>query len=149
MKTATEVRKRQAQTGSGHPAHGGAHGKWPFIRHYLEMVVAMFVGMAVLGGVLRGTLPLAGLEYPTQPELASLMMAFEMSVGMVVWMRYRGHNWPSTLEMVGAMFAPAIVLFPLLWLGVISGESVLMLEHIAMFPLMLLVMLRRRSEYGG
>jgi len=149
MRTETEVRKQGAQTGSGHAAHGDAHGKWPFVRHYLEMVVAMFVGMAVLGGALRGALALAGSEYPTQPELASLVMAFEMSVGMVVWMRYRGHDWAPTLEMVGAMFAPAIVLFPLLWLGIISGESVLMLEHIAMFPLMLLVMLRRRSEYGG
>jgi len=150
MKTATEVHELRVQTGSGHPTHVGAHGKWPFIRHYLEMVVAMFVGMAVLGAALRGALALAGLEYPSQyPELASLVMAFEMSVGMVVWMRYRGHGWASTLEMAGAMFAPAIVLFPLLWLNVISGESLLLLEHLAMFPLMLLVMLRRRSEYGG
>jgi hypothetical protein len=50
--------------------------------------------------------------------------------------------------MAGAMFAPAIALFPLLWLGVVSGDSLLLLEHVAMFPLMFLVMLRRRGEYG-
>jgi hypothetical protein len=72
-----------------------------------------------------------------------------MSVGMVVWMRHRGHGWASTLEMAGAMFAPALALFPLLWLGVISGDDLLVLEHLAMLPLMFLVMLRRRTEYGG
>ena len=38
---------------------------------------------------------------------------------------------------------------PLLWLGLIDGEALLVLEHLAMFPLMFLVMLRRRDEYGG
>jgi hypothetical protein len=39
-------------------------------------------------------------------------------------------------------------LFPLLWLGVITGEDLLVLEHLVMFPLMYLVMRRRRAEYG-
>jgi hypothetical protein len=114
------------------------------------MVTAMLVGMLVLGGALRGALALAGLRYPTQyAELVALEMAVTMSVGMAAWMRHRGHRWASTLEMVGAMFAPAVALVPLLWLGVISGDALLVLEHLAMFPLMFLVMLRRRAEYGG
>jgi hypothetical protein len=76
-------------------------------------------------------------------------MAATMSVGMVAWMRHRGHRWASTLEMTGAMFAPAVALVPLLWLGVITGDALLLLEHLAMFPLMFLVMRRRRAEYGG
>ncbi len=149
MNTATETQRPAAQTGS-HRAHGGTSRRRHFLRHYLEMVVAMFVGMAVLGGVVRGILALAGLEFPDQyPELTSLEMAINMSIGMVVWMRYRGHSWVSTLEMAGAMFVPLIVLFPLLWLDVIDGGSLLMIEHIAMLPLMYLVMLRRRGEYGG
>jgi hypothetical protein len=60
-----------------------------------------------------------------------------------------GHGWASTLEMVGAMFAPAVALLPLLWLGVIAGDPPLVLEHLAMLPLMFLVMLRRRAENGG
>ena len=144
MRTATE-------TQGPHPAHGSTgNRRWRFLRHYLEMVAAMFAGMAVLGGAVRGTLALAGSEFPTQnAELSSLEMAFTMSIGMVVWMRYRGHGWVSTLEMAGVMFVPAIVLFPLLWVDVLAGESLLMIEHIAMLPLMYLVMLRRRSEYGG
>jgi hypothetical protein len=76
-------------------------------------------------------------------------MAVTMSVGMVAWMRHRGHGWASTLEMAGAMFTPAVALVPLLWLGVIAGDTLLLLEHLAMFPLMYLVMRRRRAEYGG
>lgn len=151
MRTATETQRPEAQIGRANAIRTGIRGRrWNFLRHYIEMVAAMFVGMAVLGAAVRGILALAGLEFPAQyPELTSLEMALNMSIGMVVWMRYRGHSWVSTLEMAGAMFVPAFVLFPLLWLGVISGESLLALEHMAMLPLMFLVMLRRRSEYGG
>jgi hypothetical protein len=119
-----------------------------FFRHYLEMVVAMFVGMAVLAAARAGVVAVTGLDYPSAPELAALLMAFDMSVGMVVWMRYRGHAWAGSLEMVAAMFAPAVVLAPLSWLGVISGELLMILTHVAMLPLMLVVMLRRRAEYA-
>lgn len=151
MTTTSETQRPVAQTGGPNAIRTGTGGRrWNFLRHYLEMVAAMFVGMAVLGAAVRGILALAGLEFPSQyPELTFLEMALNMSIGMVVWMRYRGHSWVSTLEMAGAMFFPAVVLFPLLWLGVISGESLLALEHMAMLPLMFLVMLRRRSEYGG
>lgn len=130
----------EARTGRGH-----------FLRHYLEMVAAMFVGMLVLGAAVRGVLALAGVDYSMTryPEAASLEMAFDMSVGMVVWMRYRGHGWASSMEMTGAMFAPLLVLFPLLWLDVIDAESLMLLEHLAMLPLMFLIMLRRRDEYGS
>jgi hypothetical protein len=47
--------------------------------------------------------------------------------------------------MAGAMFAPAVALVPLLWLGAIAGDALLVLDHLAMFPLMFLVMLRRRQ----
>jgi hypothetical protein len=151
MKQADQVRTPPAQTGRRHPTHpAGGHGRWRFLRHYLEMVAAMMVGMVVLGAALRGVLALAGLGVPTRyPELAALEMAFTMSVGMAAWMRHRGHRWASTLEMAGAMFAPAVALVPLLWLGVISGDTLLALEHLAMLPLMYLVMVRRRTEYGG
>nr|WSY49035.1 hypothetical protein OG999_01995 [Streptomyces sp. NBC_00886] len=125
------------------------HGRWHFARHYLEMLAAMVVGMLVLGAVTDAILSLAGTELSTSrhPEPAALEMAFDMSVGMAVWMRHRGHGWATTLEMCGAMFAPALVLFPLLWSDVIGPDSVITLEHLAMLPLMLVVMLRRRSEY--
>jgi hypothetical protein len=151
MKTADQVRTPRTPGGSEPPARAAAgHRGQGFLRHYLEMVAAMLVGMVILSAAVRGIVALAGLQYPTQyPELAALEMAFTMSAGMVVWMRHRGHRWASTLEMAGAMFAPAVALFPLLWLGLIAGDDLLLLEHVGMLPLMYLVMLRRRAEYRG
>ena len=129
MRTTDNVRTPPAQTGSRHPTPAaGGHRRWRFLRHYLEMVTAMLVGMVAVGAAVRGVLALTGRELPAQyPELAALEMAATMSVGMVAWMRHRGHRWASTLEMAGAMFAPAVALFPLLWLGVITGDSLLVL----------------------
>ncbi|GAA4582050.1 hypothetical protein GCM10023194_15440 [Planotetraspora phitsanulokensis] len=118
-----------------------------FTWHYIEMLITMFAGMILLG-LLLGAAGL-GFSHERDPELAYLLMAFEMSAGMAAWMRYRGHRWAPTLEMCGAMFAPALPVFPLLWLDVIDGESLMVVAHMAMFPLMLAAMLWRRDEYIG
>jgi flagellar biosynthetic protein FliP len=115
------------------------------------MVVAMFAGMLVLGGALRGVLALAGVDYSMDrhPELMILEMGLTMAVGMGAWMRFRRHGWASTLEMSGAMLVPGVLVVPLVALDVMSGGAAMTVEHIAMFPLMLAVMLRRRDEYLG
>jgi hypothetical protein len=121
-----------------------------FLWHYVEMIIAMGVGMLVLGlarAVLFGLLDVE-VSSGTQPEIAALLMAFDMSVGMVVWMRYRGHRWAPTMEMVAAMFAPVVLLAPFTLAGLMSGHGLMMVMHIAMLPLMLAVMLRRRDEYS-
>jgi hypothetical protein len=123
-----------------------ARPRWGrFALHYVEMIVAMFVGMFALD-LLWSALGV-GFSFDRDPELGYLLMAFDMSVGMAVWMRVRGHAWAPTLEMCGAMFAPVVPLFPLLWLGAIDGMTLMMVAHVAMFPLMLAVMLRRRGEF--
>lgn len=116
-----------------------------FARHYVEMIIAMFAGMIVLG-LLENA---AGLDLPHEryPEPAYLVMAVNMSAGMAAWMRLRGHGRRGTLEMCGAMFAPALPLFPLIWLGVIDGMVMMTIAHVIMFPLMLAVMFWRRDEY--
>jgi flagellar biosynthetic protein FliP len=121
-----------------------------FLWHYVQMIIAMVVGMLVLGPARSGLLGLFDVELSsaTQPELAALLMAFDMSVGMVVWMRYRGHGWASTMEMVAVMFAPVVLLAPFTLPGLMSGHALMMVMHIAMLPLMLAVMLRRRAEYS-
>ena len=78
MKPAAHVRTPRAPTD---PA--ARLGRSRFLRHYLEMVAAMLVGMVALGAALRGVLALAGLPYPTRyPELTALEMALTMSAGM-------------------------------------------------------------------
>lgn len=144
-----DIAPPQAHTG-GPGTRAGDHSRRHLYRHYAEMLLAMFAGMAVLGAAAQGVVAVAGWELPARsPELMSLEMALSMAVGMVVWMRHRGHGWPGTLEMAGAMVASAVALWPLLWLGVITGGWLLTLEHLLMLPLMYLLMRRRRSEYAA
>jgi predicted permease len=114
-----------------------------FARHYAEMVVAMLLGMLVLG------LPLA-LLLPEGPEIELITMASTMTVPMVAWMRHRGHGWQPAWEMSAAMFVPTFAALGLLWGGLVDGtHTLMMIQHTAMFPLMLVAMLLRPSEYTG
>ena len=116
-----------------------------FIRHYFEMLIAMFVGMGVLAGVPAA----AGLELDAV-EPALLWMAFTMSVPMVAWMRYRGHGWAPSWEMTASMFIPSFAAIALLWTGVAEEHGTLMaIQHAGMLPAMLVAMLLRRDEYSG
>jgi hypothetical protein len=127
-------------------------GALHFLRHLGEMLIAMVAGMIVLGALDRGILAAAGTSAShvrdTAPELVALVMACNMSVGMTVWMRHRGHSWAMVAEMAGAMFVPAAGAIALYWGGVIESEAILALEHAAMIPAMVAVMLLRRSEYS-
>ena len=116
-----------------------------FIRHYFEMLLAMFIGM----GVLAGGLAMAGVEFASI-ELELLWMAFTMSLPMVAWMRYRGHGWAPSGEMTASMFIPSFAAIALLWIGAVEAHGALMgIQHVAMFPAMLIAMLLRRDEYAG
>lgn len=123
-----------------------------FARHLGEMLLAMVVGMMVLGALDRAIVAAAGASVDdlrdTVPEGVALVMAFNMTVGMTVWMRHRGHSWARVAEMAGAMFVPAIAAIVLFWCAVIHSESILALEHAAMLPAMVAVMLLHRSEYS-
>ena len=74
-----------------------------FARHYLEMVVAMLVGMIALGplwSLAGAALGLSAVLH--RPEPMVLVMATNMSIAMCAWMRYRGHGWAATLQMAAA-----------------------------------------------
>jgi hypothetical protein len=115
-----------------------------FIRHYVEMLIAMFVGMGVLGGGVAA----AGVDVEPA-ELALLWMAFTMSVPMVAWMRYRGHGWAASAEMTASMFVPSFAAIALISMGALGEGGAMAIQHVAMFPAMLGVMLLRRDEYSG
>jgi hypothetical protein len=119
-----------------------------FIRHYVEMVVAMFLGMAILALPARALLGTAGTSWSELgPEAMFLAMAVEMTVPMVAWMRYRCHSWRPCIEMSAAMFVPTFVAIGL-HAGGVAGAGVLMgAEHVAMLLAMLASMLLRPAEY--
>ena len=123
-----------------------------FIRHYVEMVVAMFLGMAVLGvpaGWALGAVGSSWSELTTDaPSLMFLGMAMTMTVPMVGWMRYRGHGWRAGAEMSASMLVPTFAAIGLLELGVVGSTGFLLTaEHVAMLLGMLGVMLLRPAEY--
>lgn len=139
---------RAVETRSMVSAHGARH----FFRHLGEMVLAMVVGMMGLGALERGILAAAGTSAShvrdTAPEVVALVMAFNMSAGMAVWMRHRGHAGARIAEMTGAMFVPGLAAIALFWGGLIESGAILALEHVAMLPAMIAVMLVHRGEYS-
>ena len=124
-----------------------------FARHYVEMVAAMVLGMALLWLPFGWALNAAGMTmselHDDAPALMLLSMAVLMTVPMVAWMHHRGHSWERGGEMAAAMFVLALALLVLFWLGVISAHVVLPLELALMIPSMVLVMLCRVDEYSG
>jgi hypothetical protein len=123
-----------------------------FLCHYVEMVLVMLAGMAVLGS---GLLLLAAafgagrseLEQDA-PALVLLGMGFSMTVPMVGWMWFRGHSWAANREMAAAMIVPTLATVGLLWSGAVQDlDTLLGIQHMVMFPAMFAVMLWRREEY--
>lgn len=124
----------------------------PFWRHFVEMSMAMWVGMG-LGALFFGLLFAAFGTSRDQirlhhAALLVLLMGFEMIAGMVAWMRYRGHGWRGCAEMAGAMVAPAIPLIACLQLHVLGFGATNGLYMASMPVAMLALMFYRRREYS-
>jgi hypothetical protein len=129
-------------------AAGGA-SKRAFARHFGEMVLAMFLGMMVLGGLAELLFAAAGSSLADQSGGAQvILMGFNMTVPMVIWMRYRGHAAPRNVEMAMSMIVPSIAAAALAWAGALETGAALGLQHAVMIPAMLGVMLWRYREYS-
>jgi hypothetical protein len=123
-----------------------------FVRHYVEMVVAMFLGMVVLGAPAGWALGAVGSSWSElntdAPALMLLGMAVTMTVPMVSWMRYRGHGWRANAEMSASMLVPTFAAIAVLEGALVQDVGfLLILEHVAMLLGMLGVMLMRPTEY--
>ena len=117
-----------------------------FLRHYGEMVLAMFLGMAILGFPVDRAMSAAGAD---SDAFMFLGMATTMTVPMVGWMLYRGHGWRANAEMSASMFVPTFAVIGVLTTGILTDIGVLMLvEHVAMLLAMAGVMLLRPDEYA-
>jgi hypothetical protein len=134
---------------------GGAreHRRRTFVRHVVEMTVAMMLGMCILGMAFREIhVALFGTGFDSawhqHTELAVFAMTFNMTLPMVLWMHHRGHVWERSGEMAGAMFLLALVLLAVFWVGAISADAVLPLEMALMLPAMIGVMALRYNEYA-
>jgi hypothetical protein len=116
-----------------------------FVRHFVEMTVAMFAGMFALA-------PLWSLAWPGYADdvtVNAMVMATNMTIGMVAVMLWRRHSALAIVEMSLAMYLPFLALLVPYWLGGVSGHAVMMAGHGLMLPAMLAAMLLRRHEYLG
>ncbi len=140
----------QAATQQVHPAATSGHrfamtsATRHFVRHYVEMVVAMFVGMVALGALQQAVWP----ALTARADIGLMVMATNMSIGMGAWMRFRGHSWRGIAEMSASMYLPFVVLLVPLWTGAMGEHAVMGWGHVLMFPAMALAMLLRPSEYS-
>jgi len=122
-----------------------------FIWHFVEMCLAMCIGGITLNVLFF--LGAAQLGYPDlterYPEFSILIIGILLAMPMTAWMRFRGHEWRSTLEMASTSIILAILLIGASWLGVIPKSD--MLEWIKRLAclVMLIPMLFRLDLYTG
>jgi hypothetical protein len=129
-------------------AHSGG-SKRAFARHFGEMVLAMVVGMVVLGGAAELLFAAAGSSLSDQSGGVQVMlMGFNMTVPMVIWMSYRGHAAPRNVEMALSMVVPSVAAAVLAWAGVLESGAAFGVQHAVMVPAMLGVMLWRYEDYS-
>jgi hypothetical protein len=124
-------------------------GWLPFIRHYIEMVLAMAAGMVALMPAWTLALQAAGAPHLLDhAEPMALAMATDMALGMGAWMAFRRHGWRDIAEMTAAMYLPFMILFPATLASAMTSGALMVAGHLLMLAAMLAVMLRRRDHYG-
>ena len=120
--------------------------RFHFVRHLLEMMVAMWIGMP-LGRVLFAAIYGSGSnEAVLRHDVAwTLVMALAMTVPMVAVMLYRGHSRRSAGEMAAAMIAPALPFLGLEIGHLISGPIAGPYMCVSMLAMLALIVYRRRE----
>ncbi|HYF24902.1 MAG TPA: hypothetical protein VD931_04100 [Baekduia sp.] len=112
-----------------------------FLVHYAEMVLAMILGMALLGP------PLGAIPGDGRGQML-LVMGISMTVPMVAWMHHRGHSRRANAEMAASMLVPTGLAIAVHGAGLIEDfDAVMVGEHVVMLLAMAGVMLARPSEY--
>ena len=122
-----------------------------FVWHLIEMCLAMCIGGIPL--IILFFVGAAKIGYPDlfqqSPELSVLVVGFILSLPMTAWMRFRGHDWQSTLEMASTTLILAILLVGLGWLGILARDSLFGWLTRFACPIMIIPMLFRLEMYTG
>jgi hypothetical protein len=115
------------------------------------MCAVMCIGALVLSVLFFGAAGLLGYtDLPQQyPELSVLVIAINLSVPMLAWMRFRGMDWRPTLEMAGSTMVVGLLLIAAYWLGIVPKSSLIDVQTSLACPVMLVVMLFRFRLYSG
>ena len=130
------------------PRRPNLAGWAPFVRHYIEMVLAMVIGMVALMPLEMWAVQAAGApRLLNGVEVMTLVMATDMAIAMGAWMAYRRHGWRDIAEMSAAMYLPFVIFFPATVTGVMTSGAMMAAGHALMLVAMLAVMLWRRDHY--
>lgn len=122
-----------------------------FARHLAEMCVVMCAGAVVLSVLFFGGAALVGYDdLPrSAPELSVLVIAVNLSVPMLLWMRFRGMGWRHTLEMSGSTMVVGLLLIAAYWSDVVARDSLVEIQTSLACPVMLAMMLFRFRVYSA
>jgi hypothetical protein len=120
-----------------------------WLAHLLEMVVAMMVGMAVLGPQVEAIAAALGQPdvHHRVPQVAILLMALEMAVPMALWMNHRGHGHRGVAEMSAVMVLPALAFVGGAAVGWIATPALMSAYHATMYIGMIALMAYRRRDF--
>jgi hypothetical protein len=122
-----------------------------FVWHYVQMSIAMCLGMLLPVGLILSALGLSHIV-SRSPEASALVMTAEMVFGMAAWMRIRRHPWRHTVEMSAGMSASTVVVAAASLAGLlphttVQSGTVFMLMWAGMLGAML-VRWRHYAQYG-
>jgi hypothetical protein len=108
-------------------------------------------GAAVLSVLFVGAAALLGLDdLPrTAPGVSVLVIAVNLSVPMLVWMRFRGMAWQLTLEMAGSTMVVGLLLIAGYWLDFVARDSLVEIQTSLACPVMIAAMLLRFRLYSA
>lgn len=121
---------------------------WNFARHFLEMCVAMCIGVAMANVILGAASSVTGLDVrQTAPVLTVAALAVFITLPMVAWMRFRGMEWRPILEMcaAGIIVVAAAAGLGLMSATLVSAGTLCGLECVGM----VIAMLFRYDLYSG
>jgi hypothetical protein len=95
---------------------------WTFARHYIEMCIAMCIGVAATSFLLRSAADASGVDLRQEwPGLSLLAISVGITLPMAAWMRFRGMEWRPIMEMSAAGIVAVMVVA---WFGLISASGV-------------------------
>ena len=121
---------------------------WNFARHFIEMCIAMCIGVALANLAIAALRSLSGIDLREQlPVLTVAVLAVFIPIPMVIWMRFRQMAWRPIIEMCAAGIAVVVVAFALGLVSarLVSAGTLCGLECVGMFVAMLV----RYDVYSG
>jgi hypothetical protein len=122
-----------------------------FLRHYVEMLLVCCIGGFTLNFLFFTGIARVGYPNFVQqfPDLSILLIAILLAVPMLIWMRFRSHEWRPTLEMAGEPIVLGFLLITASWISIIPKVEMLPLLKGLVCPAMLIPMIIRLDLYSS